>query len=312
MNGSVLFEGNPILSGSLNVNTGGNIEPLEVEINENGTREIIPPSGVDGYAPITIETNVPQIAPVLETLNVSQNGRYEPPEGVAGFDEVNVEVLHPLDTLTVTENGSYEPPSGVYGFSNVLVNVPTPTPTLETLNITQNGTYTPPSGVDGYDEINVNVPVNKNYLSRQGLFDLNNESPDVNALVQSSIDGFDTTWNGAPNIGFCLLGNIPLSGYNRLSFSIDEIGRNYQYVNNNNNRNFNLAFVVTNIKLSNFPQIIQLDANNNILAIKEYSGIDYYEESIDDYIDLSNISGNYYINVFMYGYNLTNVKFDIS
>lgn len=162
MNGSVLFEGNPILSGSLNVNTGGNIEPLEVEINENGTREITPPSGVDGYAPITIETNVPQIEPVLETLNVTQNGRYEPPSGVAGFDEVNVEVLHPLDTLSVTENGSYEPPTGVYGFSNVLVNVPTPT--LETLNITQNGSYTPPSGVDGYDEINVNVQSQPDFI----------------------------------------------------------------------------------------------------------------------------------------------------
>lgn len=159
MNGSVLFEGNPILSGSLNVNTGGNIEPLEVEINENGTREITPPSGVDGYAPITIETNVPQVEPVLETLNVTQNGRYKPPSGVAGFDEVNVEVLHPLDTLSVTENGSYEPPTGVYGFSNVNVNVPIPpSPVLNTLNVSTNGTYTPPSGVDGYDEVVVNVP----------------------------------------------------------------------------------------------------------------------------------------------------------
>ena len=157
MNGSVTYEGSQLLSGAINVNTGGNIEPLEIEINENGTREITPPSGVDGYAPITIETNVPQIVPVLETLNVTQNGRYEPPSGVAGFDEVNVEVLHPLDTLTVTENGSYEPPTGVYGFSNVNVNVPIPTPVIQSLNVTQNGIYTPPSGVDGYDEINVNV-----------------------------------------------------------------------------------------------------------------------------------------------------------
>ena len=158
MNGSVLFEGSQLLSGSLNVNTGGNIEPLEIEINENGTREITPPSGVDGYAPITIETIVPQIAPILETLNVTQNGRYEPPEGVAGFDEVNVEVLHPLDTLNVTENGSYEPPTGVYGFSHVNVNVPTPTPVYRKLLVNENGTYTPPTGVDGFNEIIVNVP----------------------------------------------------------------------------------------------------------------------------------------------------------
>ena len=201
MNGSVLFEGNPLLSGSLNVNTGGNIEPLEIEINENGTREITPPSGVDGYAPITIETNVPQITPVFETLNVTQNGRYTPPSGVAGFDEVNVEVLHPLDTLTVTENGSYEPPTGVYGFSYVNVNVPTPSPVLNTLNITTNGTYTPPSGVDGYDEIVVNVPsiTLTQPLVKEELNKSGNTTLDSN-LVTNNIYYFDIVESKNGNI----------------------------------------------------------------------------------------------------------------
>ena len=311
MQGGVTYNGSTLLSGSIDVNAGGNIEPITLSYNANGNYVVNAPSGVDGYDPINITVDVPQLEPVVETLNVTQNGSYEPPEGVVGFDEVNVNVQHPLNTLTVTENGSYEPPEGVYGFSYVNVNVPTPAPVLNTLSVSQNGTYTPPSGVDGYNEVVVNVPIQKNYLSRIGFFQLNNENTSVNALIQSSIDAYDTTWNGAPNIGFCVLGNIPLSGYSKFNISVGKVGNNYQYVNNNTNRNFKLAFVVTNIKLSGYPQITQLDANNNILAIKEYSGIDYYDQSISDYIDLSNISGNYYINVFMYGYNLTNVKFDI-
>ena len=158
----------------------------------------------------------------------------------------------------------------------------------------------------------VNVPSNKNYLSRFGLFPLNNEDAAANVLTQTTLDAFNTTWNGQPYIGFCALGTIPLSGFNRFSFEVGNVGNNYQYANNSSNRNFNLAFVVTNVKLTGYPQLIQLDANSNIIAIKEYSGITYYNQSISDYIDLSNLSGNYYINLLMFGYNLTNVKFDIS
>lgn len=312
MQGGVTYNGSTLLSGSIDVNASGNIEPLTLTYNENGNYVVNAPEGVDGYDPVTINVNIPQVEPVLDTLIVSQNGQYRPPEGVVGYNLVDVNVITPppvLDTLNVSQNGQYTPPEGVAGYNQVNVNVPEPV--LNTLNVSSNGTYTPSSGVDGYDEVVVNVPVNKNYLSRIGLFQLNNEADSVNALVQTSMDGYDTTWSGAPNIGFCALGNIPLSGFSRFNFSVGNVGRNYQYVNNSDNRNFNLAFVVTDIKLSNFPQIIQLDANNNILAIKEYSGITYYDQSIEDYIDLSNISGNYYINVFMYGYNLTNVKFDI-
>lgn len=312
MQGGVNYNGSTLLSGGINVNVGGNIEPLTLTYNENGNYVVNAPEGVDGYDPLTINVNVQQLEPVLDTLIVSQNGQYRPPSGVVGYNLVDVNVITPppvLDTLNVSQNGQYTPPEGVVGYNQVNVNVPGPV--LNTLNVSSNGTYTPASGVDGYDEINVNVPVNKNYLSRIGLFQLNNEANYNNALVQTSLDGFNTTWKGGPNIGFCALGTISLSGFSRFNFSVGKVGRNYQYANNNNNRNFNLAFVVTDIQLSNFPQIIQLDANNNILAIKEYSGITYYDQSIEDFIDLSNISGNYYINLFMQGYNLTNVKFDI-
>lgn len=126
MQGGVTYNSSTLLSGGINVNTTGNIQALNVQVTENGERTITPPEGVDGYAPITIDTNVPIPEPVLDTLNVTSNGTYTPPSGVDGYDEVNV-------------------------------NVPQPTPVLDDITITTNGTYTPPSGVDGYDEITVNV-----------------------------------------------------------------------------------------------------------------------------------------------------------
>lgn len=63
-------------------------------------------------------------APVLESLEVYDNGEYTPDEGVDGFDHVNVQVPEPvLETLTVTANGTYTPEEGVDGFDEVEVNV---------------------------------------------------------------------------------------------------------------------------------------------------------------------------------------------
>ena len=130
MQGGVTYDGNTLLSGSINVNTGGNIQPLTLEYNENGEYTVNAPSGVDGYDPININVNIPQVEPVLDTLIVSQNGQYRPPSGVAGYNLVDVNVITPppvLDTLSVTTNGTYTPPEGVAGYNQVNVNVPSVT-----------------------------------------------------------------------------------------------------------------------------------------------------------------------------------------
>ena len=128
MNGSVSMNGSTLLSGGLTVNTDGVVEPIDINISENGDRTITAPAGIDGYSPITIHTNVPQQTDPI------------------------------LDDITITENGNYTPPAGTDGYNDITVNVPQSTPVLDEITITENGTYTPPTGTDGYDEITVNVP----------------------------------------------------------------------------------------------------------------------------------------------------------
>ena len=158
MQGGVNYNGSTLLTGGINVNTTGNIQALNVQITENGERTITPPEGVDGYAPITIDTNVPIPEPVLDTLNVTSNGTYTPPSGVDGYDEVNV-------------------------------NVPQPTPVLDDITITANGTYTPPSGVDGYDEITVNVSQDADIQPLTRTITTNGTTV-INAS-DLNVDGFD-------------------------------------------------------------------------------------------------------------------------
>ena len=60
-----------------------------------------------------------------------------------------------IQPLTVTQNGQYNAPEGVDGFNPVTVNV---SKNIRSITITRNGTYTAPAGVDGYNPVIVNNP----------------------------------------------------------------------------------------------------------------------------------------------------------
>lgn len=183
MQGGVNYNGNTLLTGGINVNTTGNIQALNVQVTENGERTITPPEGVDGYAPITIDTNVPIPEPVLDTLNVTSNGTYTPPSGVDGYDVVNV-------------------------------NVPQPTPVLDDITITANGTYTPPSGVDGYDEITVNVSQDADIQPLTRTITTNGTTV-INAS-DLNIDGFDPVTITTAVDGYTIktIANTPIASFN--------------------------------------------------------------------------------------------------
>lgn len=123
-----------------------------LSVSENGTYNV--PSGVDGFNPVVVM--VPP--PVIQALSASENGTYNVPTGVDGYNPVVVNVPGPvIQQLNVEENGTYNPGSGVDGFSPVVVNIPQKV--LVQLTVTENGTYLPASyDADGFSSVVVNVP----------------------------------------------------------------------------------------------------------------------------------------------------------
>lgn len=64
------------------------------------------------------------VIPMLEVLDVTENGRYTPGEGFAGVGSVTVDVRPPLQAKTAVANGTVIPDEGYYGLSGVEVQVP--------------------------------------------------------------------------------------------------------------------------------------------------------------------------------------------
>lgn len=122
----------------------------EKNITENGTYNA--PSGVDGFNPVVV--NVPTPQPVIQSKNITENGTYSAPSGVDGFSPINVNVQPNLIDKVITGNGTYTPPSGYDGFSEVTVDVPIRSE--QPITITENGVFNVPSN-KVYNPITVNV-----------------------------------------------------------------------------------------------------------------------------------------------------------
>ena len=97
---------------------------------------------------------------VLEPLEVTENGTYNPSAGVDGFNKVTVAVPTPeivLQNKEVTENGTYTADDGFDGLNKVTVAVPIPEITLQDKTITENGTYSADDGFYGFGSVTVDV-----------------------------------------------------------------------------------------------------------------------------------------------------------
>lgn len=208
-NGEYKADGSADGLGTVTVNVEPNNE--EITVTENG--EYTPSEEFDGISKVTVDVQ-PQIN--LETLNVDENGTYTPQTGFDGFGEVNVNIPAPvLDDINITENGEYNPVND--GFSKVTVDIPdpilddinitengnyvsehdgfnnvtvaVPDKPLETKNITENGTYTPSQGKYGFSKVNVAVPdkpletknitENGSYSPSQGIYGFSQVTVDV-------------------------------------------------------------------------------------------------------------------------------------
>ena len=129
--------------------------------------------------------------PLLESLNVSENGTYTPEDGSAYYEVlVQVPQLSPA-SLSVKSNGVYIPNEG-QAYTEVEVSVPTPT--LVPLTATENAVYQPETG-KAYSKVTVNVSaggggggrffLEHDFDLTQGLLDsVENAQVTINGCVQ--------------------------------------------------------------------------------------------------------------------------------
>lgn len=168
--------------------------------------------------------------PVLETLNVKDNGTYRPNTGVDGFDIVEVNIpkeIHNVTSKSITENGVYNS-EGNDVWNEVSVNVPSREPVLFSLSVIDNGTYTPERGIDGYNSVDVNVPkehhnVVSKSITENGVYNSTGDEVwnrvDVNVPSREPVlESLSITENGSytPSSG--------VDGYNSVTVNVNSGG----------------------------------------------------------------------------------------
>ena len=129
-----------------------------------------------------------------------------------------------ISSLSVVENGIYNAPEGVDGYDPVTVDVPDPV--IQSLLATGNGIYNAPEGVDGYNPVTVDVPICSIekpvvYTSNSGTSNYTLDSSYSHALILIVRRGAETTTtlSNPYQILDCGAGTFP--SQQLLCFSVD-------------------------------------------------------------------------------------------
>ena len=130
-----------------------------------------------GRLKATLSKAIERVEPTIKQIEITENGNYSAPEGVHGFNPVNVNVplryeegytdgyqasqdSIKLQEKTITENGEHFTDEGFTGMSKVNVAVPIKEEQEKTVEVTKNGTVEVlPDEGKSMSKVNVNVNV---------------------------------------------------------------------------------------------------------------------------------------------------------
>lgn len=135
-----------------------------------------------------------------------------------------------LEHIDIIENGDYTPQEGTDGWNSIHVDVPTPEPILKSTTFTSNGTYHPEEGTDGWNEVTVQVsgpaPVS------EGQFWIQNDADYEQTITieHSVVKGFQTSEDNevwSEPTGIVANHSFNISAGQKLYIKIDQIENDY-------------------------------------------------------------------------------------
>ena len=141
----------------------------------------------------------------IQPLTVTQNGQYNAPKGVDGFNPITVNVPATTESIIITENGVYTPSEGVEGFSSVTVQVAGGGGEYSRINLIEEATVLAELNITDEWSLKVKYSTSLNRLR-------------VNGTYLPGIDGRFQGWYTGEQIWFCLYKNAEF----RFAYSADD------------------------------------------------------------------------------------------
>ena len=142
---------------------------------------------------------------VIQPLSVTQNGKYDAPAGVDGYNPITVNVSATTESIIITENGVYTPSKGVEGFSSVTVQVAGGGGEYSRINLIEEATVLAELNITDEWSLKVKYSTSLNRLR-------------VNSTYPPGIDGSFQGWYTGEQIWLCLYKNAEF----RFAYSADD------------------------------------------------------------------------------------------